>query len=208
MLGVVFGLRTGVAQVAVTCVFSCLACGQGKGAGLGDGAVPDVNTDVSGDARSIDGTDDIADARLAAGCGGTAQGGGTAPDGPFTASGVNALVLQNCAAVLIDVFDGSSGATLSFRLPFPKTDAGAPFQSSGDTVLGSYYSPGFNDGRRVEVAVSITFAGSDPLATPDAGGSWGTLVGTFDTGTGTPGISISGTFSTLFCAFNKGGCSG
>ena len=33
----------------------------------------------------------------------------------------------------------------------------------------------------------------DPFAAPDAGGFWRTIEGTFDTGTSTPGLSISGT---------------
>jgi hypothetical protein len=193
-------------EAVVACLFACMACGQSKGGAPSDAALSDAVSDVSVDASFVDGMDGAAPRIV--GCGGTVQASGTSPVGPFTATGLNVAILQNCAAVYVDILDESSGAILGFSLPLPTADADMVFQMSGDTVFGSFSSPALNGGgRKVDAPTKVTFTGSDPFAAPDAGGSWGTLDGTFETVPGTTGISISGSFSSPYCLFNKGGCS-
>jgi len=180
-----------------------MACGQGKGDGPSDAAV----ADGAGDARGNEGANDAARTGTV-GCGGTAQASGTSPVGPFMATGLNVLILQNCNAVQVTALDDGSGASFEFSLPLPNRDAGTQFQMTGATVFGSFSSPTLDGGRAVQVSTTVTFMGSDPFGAPAGGGSWGTLDGTFETVTGATGVSISGSFSSPYCSFNKGGCSG
>ena len=167
------------------------ACGEQK-AGVGDSGALDAGKDL----LALDLGTDATDVGPPPSCEGTVSATGTSPYGSFVASVAN-VIFVNGRAIEVYLYDPANAAHLDFWIPPRSPDAGTTFSFSGEIEFGGFLTPGVPLGNEVEVKVSVDAVGTDPYLAPDAGGSWGSIQGTFSVLTA--GYSISGAFFSPYC---------
>jgi hypothetical protein len=172
------------------------ACGESRLAGGIDGR--------PGDAADV-GTSDQAsgDAQVATppSCGGSVDATGQSPDGPFVGSVVYVSFTDTCQAIFVSVYDVSQPLWSSFDMALPTgAEAGMDLNLNGTTVDVVF------GGAALQTSAVVDVTASDPFAAPDAGGSWGSVQGTFSLSL--DGFSITGSFSSPYCHYGRTGCMG